>query len=114
MLNDLQTSALRVVQSKCRHTAIYPNKGFPEGKMYCALGLAGEAGEVCENIKKMIRNDDGKLNPKRRSELMMELGDVIWYVANMAVELDAGLDECVEMMLGKLEQRQLDGALKHE
>lgn len=114
MLNDLQMSALRVVQEKCQMTAVYPEQGKPAGRMYCALGLAGEAGEVCEEVKKMYRNYNGLLSPERRQKIMMELGDVMWYVANMAAEVDAGLDECVEMMLDKLAVRQAIGGLKHE
>lgn len=114
MLNDIQASSLRVVQDLCERTAVYPEQGYSVGKMYCALGLAGEAGEVCENVKKMFRNDNGKLSVKRRDDIMMELGDVIWYVSNMAREVDAGLDECVDMMLEKLADRALNNALRHE
>jgi NTP pyrophosphatase (non-canonical NTP hydrolase) len=114
MLNDMQMSSLRRVQDLCERTAIYPNRDSAGGIAYCALGLSGEAGEVAEEVKKMIRNDDARLSPERRDRIMMELGDVVWYISNMACEIDAGLDECVEMMLNKLDERRMTGGLKHE
>ncbi len=48
---------------------------------YIMLGLVGEAGEVCDVLKKSIRDDGGELTPARRDHLIEELGDVCWYLA---------------------------------
>ena len=81
------------------------------GLSYPALGLAGEAGEVAEQIKKSIRDDAGELTGQRRSALAKELGDVLWYLAQLATELDLDLDEVAAGNLDKLRSRQLRGVL---
>jgi len=91
-----------------RATALYPREA---GLFYPALGLAGEAGEVAEQVKKAIRDDAGKLTDERRGALAKELGDVLWYVAQLATELDLDLDEVAAGNLGKLRSRQLRGVL---
>ncbi len=86
-------------QIKARQTAIYP-----EGWIYPALGLCGETGEVAEKLKKYIR--DKKPIAQIREELIMELGDVLWYVANLAYEFDITLDEIAEKNIEKLFSRK--------
>lgn len=63
-------------------TAIYPDAGTDFD--YPGLGLAGESGEVCEKLKKAIRDDGGILTEARRDALIKEMGDVAWYMAAMA------------------------------
>jgi NTP pyrophosphatase (non-canonical NTP hydrolase) len=79
-------------------TAIYPKGKALE---YLALGLTSEAGEVAGKVKKWIR--DGYLD---HDELIAELGDVLWYVAQMASELDIYLSEVAEDNVEKLKSRQ--------
>ena len=55
-----------------------------EGDDYLALGLIGETGEVCEHLKKSLRDDGGLLTGGRREKLIHELGDVLWYTAMLA------------------------------
>lgn len=85
-------------QRRSRRTAVYPEAG--RNLTYPALGLCGEAGEVAEKVKKAIRDDAGALTDARREALAAEIGDVLWYVAQLATE--AGLD------LGALAQENLD------
>lgn len=66
-------------------TAIYPDQG--KNTVYPVLGLCGEAGEVCEQAKKMLRDDRGELTPERQGKFKKELGDVLWYVAAVATEI---------------------------
>ena len=54
---------------------------------YLTLGVTGEAGEVAEKIKKIIRNDEGVVSPEKREELKKEIGDVLWYLAMLSREL---------------------------
>ena len=75
-------------QQRSRATAVYPDAG--DNLTYPALGLCGEAGECAEKVKKAIRDDGGVLTDERRAALAAELGDVLWYVAQLATE--AGLD----------------------
>ena len=75
-------------QARSRRTATYPGAG--ENIVYPTLGLAGEAGEVAEKVKKMLRDDGGVMTGERLEALAGELGDVLWYVAQVATE--AGLD----------------------
>jgi NTP pyrophosphatase (non-canonical NTP hydrolase) len=79
--------------------------------MYCGLGLAGESGEVVEQIKKSWRNDM-HLTPERVGKIADELGDVLWYAAQLATELDLDLQTIAEANLEKLAKRQEEGKLK--
>lgn len=91
-------------QEESRKTAIYPNKG--ENFVYPALGLAGESGEVCEKIKKIIRDNNFQIDDSRRKEIEKELGDVLWYVSNLATELKIDLNDVAENNIEKLKSRQ--------
>jgi NTP pyrophosphatase (non-canonical NTP hydrolase) len=91
-------------QALARSTAVYPDAGA--NLLYPTLGLCGEAGEVAEKVKKMIRDDDGVLSDERRAALSKELGDVLWYVAQLATEAGLDLDEVAAANLDKLLSRQ--------
>ena len=91
-------------QDEARKTAIYPNKD--NNFIYPTLGLAGEAGEVAEKIKKVIRDGNGIVSEEKKEEITKELGDVLWYVANLAKELGITLEEVAEKNLLKLQSRQ--------
>jgi NTP pyrophosphatase (non-canonical NTP hydrolase) len=95
-------------QSLSRRTAEYPREAW---LAYPALGLAGEAGEVAEHAKKAIRDDDGAVSDERRTAMAKELGDVLWYVAQLASELGLDLDEIAQGNLDKLLSRQRRGVL---
>lgn len=73
--------------------------------VYSALGLAGETGEVVEKVKKIIRDNGGKVAPERRTELKKELGDVLWYLAQLSEDLGIELDEVAELNLEKIRSR---------
>lgn len=81
--------------------------------MYCALGLTGEAGEVAEQVKKSWRNDM-TITGTRRSNIKEELGDVLWYCAQLATELDLDLDDIADLNIKKLLVRKHNNELKHE
>jgi len=95
-------------QRLSRRTAEYPREAW---LAYPALGLAGEAGEVTEHAKKAIRDDGGNVTEERRAAMSKELGDVLWYVAQLASELDLKLDEIAGANLEKLFSRQRRGVL---
>jgi NTP pyrophosphatase (non-canonical NTP hydrolase) len=95
-------------QKLSRRTAEYPREAW---LTYPALGLAGEAGEVSEHAKKAIRDDGGQVTEERRSAMAKELGDVLWYVAQLASELELNLDEIAQANLDKLLSRQQRGVL---
>ena len=77
-------------QKQSRKTAIYPDKG--KNYIYPALGLGGESGEVLEKIKKLIRDKNGKVDKEFLVLLEKELGDMLWYLANLASEFKIKLD----------------------
>ena len=97
-------------QSLSRRTATYPHAG--EDMTYPALGLCGEAGEVAEKVKKTIRDDGGVLSDERREALSRELGDVLWYLAQLATEAGLELDSIAADNLDKLLSRQDRGVLR--
>ena len=96
-------------QELSRRTATYPGAG--DNIVYPTLGLAGEAGEVAEKVKKLLRDDDGVLSDERREALAGELGDVLWYVAQVATEAGLDLEEIAQGNLDKLLSRQQRGVL---
>ena len=91
-------------QKEAAKTAVYPNQGY--NLTYPTLGLFGEAGEVAELVKKLIRDDAGQLSPERRERLLDELGDVCWYIAAIATELRVSLSDVMQRNLDKLKSRQ--------
>jgi NTP pyrophosphatase (non-canonical NTP hydrolase) len=95
-------------QRLSRRTAEYPRTAW---LAYPALGLSGEAGEVAEHAKKAIRDDGGQVSDERRGALAKELGDVLWYVAQLASELGLDLEEIAQANLDKLLSRQQRGVL---
>jgi NTP pyrophosphatase (non-canonical NTP hydrolase) len=95
-------------QQQSRRTAEYPREAW---LAYPALGLAGEAGEVAEHAKKAIRDDGGTVTEERRAAMAKELGDVLWYVSQLASELGLELDAIAHGNLEKLLSRQRRGVL---
>lgn len=90
-------------------TAIYPNRG--SNVVYPTLGLAGESGEVAEKVKKFIRDDASHMSEERRQEIAKELGDVLWYVSQLAAELNFSLEEIAALNVKKLSSRKERGAV---
>ena len=99
--NDYQTQA--------KTTAKYPNAG--DNLYYPALGLGGEVGEMQNKIKKVMRDDGGELHEEVRQNLITELGDVLWYCAALAMELNVDLEEVAQRNLDKLSSRKTRGTL---
>ena len=95
-------------QKISRRTAKYPNLGKKkeDNFLYPVLGLLGEAGEVAEKVKKLFRDDNGNLTSERKELIKKELGDVLWYLAQIATDLDIELDDVVKTNLEKLASRQ--------
>ena len=91
-------------QEAARKTAIYPNKG--SNIEYPTLGLNGEAGEVAEKVKKMLRDDHGKLTEKRRQEVIKELGDCMWYISALCDEVCTTMNFVAKTNIEKLSNRQ--------
>lgn len=92
-------------QRKASSTAIYPKK---YKLYYPATGLAGETGELLNKIKKRMR-DRKKLD---RDDIMAELGDVLWYVSQVATDMGLSLDEVAKHNISKLRSRKRRGTLK--
>ncbi len=95
----------KTYQAGAMKTAVYPNSGKGNWT-YPALGLAGETGEICEKLKKAIRDDGGQVNAERKQALSKELGDVLWYVAALCTELGFDMDEVAANNLAKLAARK--------
>ncbi|HSL45809.1 MAG TPA: nucleoside triphosphate pyrophosphohydrolase family protein [Anaerolineales bacterium] len=97
-------------QTKSRKTAGYPDIGH--SVIYPTLGLVNEAGEVAGKIKKVFRDKGGEISTETREALKAELGDVLWYIAQVATELDLSLDEIAERNLAKLYDRLERGKIR--
>lgn len=98
-------------QKQSRKTAVYPNPG--NNYVYPTLGLTGEAGEVANKIKKILRKDS-EFTDEAKHEISKELGDVIWYLAQLCTELGLSFDqvaaENLEKLLKRLEENKLHGS----
>ena len=97
-------------QRESRKTAGYPPIGH--GVIYPTLGLTNEVGEVAGKIKKIFRAKDGAIGSAEREALKAELGDVLWYLAQVATELDLSLQDIADANLAKLFDRLERGKIK--
>lgn len=75
------------------------------GLLEKVMGVAGEAGEVADKFKKIIRDKDGKASEEDRQEIVKELGDVMWYLAGIARYMEVDFSEVAKRNLDKLEDR---------
>lgn len=82
--------------------------------MYMSMGLAGEAGEVVEKVKKIIRPAEVEISEERREDLKKELGDVLWYLSQLARELGLSLEEVASYNIKKLADRAERGLIHGE
>lgn len=103
-------------QRRAHETAVYPgadpaNTSAP-ALCYLGLKLAGESGEVAEKLGKLYRDHQGKFPPAFRAELAKELGDVLWYVSELAYVLGVSLEDVASGNVKKLADRQARNALK--
>ena len=98
-----ETVGLNEYQAKAVVTAIYPEAA---NITYPAMGLANEAGEVLGKVKKIIR--DGTFS---REDILDELGDVLWYAAALARDLNSELSEVAQRNLDKLVSRKERGVI---
>ena len=97
---------INTYQQEAAKTAIYSNK-----LIYPTLGLAGEAGEIANKVKKILRDNSGELEEDDRQNLISELGDVLWYVAALATDLKTELSEVANKNIEKLNSRKNRGVI---
>jgi NTP pyrophosphatase (non-canonical NTP hydrolase) len=90
-------------QEEAKQTALYPRR--LQNLEYPTLGLAGEAGEVANIVKKIQRDFGGEITDETRAKLKDELGDVLWYISACADELGLTLAEIAEFNVAKLAAR---------
>jgi NTP pyrophosphatase (non-canonical NTP hydrolase) len=116
--NIPQEYSLNKYQRDASQTAIYPGSGTHAGVNYAILGLIGEAGEIANKFKKYYRdNSTISLGPNNnrldtiKQYLRAELGDVLWYVAILAAELDTDLSEIAKENISKLADRHERNAI---
>lgn len=102
-LSDYQTQSRKTWQLvHVDHPIVYPT-----------LGLANEAGELAGKVKKIFRDKGGLIGDDDRAALKGELGDVLWYLAQICTELDLTLEEVaqanLEKLFSRLERGQIGG-----
>jgi NTP pyrophosphatase (non-canonical NTP hydrolase) len=95
-------------QEKSLITAIYPCE---KGLEYTTLGLVGEAGEIANKVKKIIRDNNSILSEEQAKSLGEELGDVLWYCAALAHELGVNLTDVASNNIKKLNSRKERGVI---
>jgi NTP pyrophosphatase (non-canonical NTP hydrolase) len=80
--------------------------------VYPTMGMVNEAGEVAGKVKKIFRDRGGEITEADREALKQELGDVLWYMAQICTELNLSLQEVAESNLTKLFSRLERGQIK--
>jgi NTP pyrophosphatase (non-canonical NTP hydrolase) len=113
MTESTQPLTFNRYQHKALVHATYPQagKGSVPGLSYTVLGLNGEAGEVAEKVKKLIRDADGQMTAEFRAETLKEIGDCLWYISAACRELGYSMEEAAEASLTKLDDRAARGVL---
>lgn len=100
-------------QTEVSNHATYPgaNTESIEAIQYCTLGLAGEAGEVANKVKKLLRDGD---SDEKREAIIAELGDVLWYLSQLASEFNVALNDVLIDNLEKIRGRRERGTIGGE
>jgi NTP pyrophosphatase (non-canonical NTP hydrolase) len=79
---------------------------------YFGLGLTGEAGEIAEKLKKVIRNHDNDMSKLDVDDFKKELGDVLWYLAMLSSQVGLSFEDVAQTNLAKLADRKARGVIK--
>ena len=101
-------SDLDMYQKVALTTAIYPRE---QAIIYPTLGLTGEAGEVANKVKKIIRDGSNKNDNSMVSEIKSEIGDCLWYIAVLADDIGCKLSDIANTNLIKLANRKEKGTI---
>ena len=101
-------SDLDMYQQVAKQTAIYPRE---QAIIYPTLGLTGEAGEVANKVKKIIRDDGNKINEGLVQEISAEIGDCLWYISVLADDIGIKLSDIANANLIKLANRKKKGTI---
>jgi NTP pyrophosphatase (non-canonical NTP hydrolase) len=99
-------SDFNAYQRSAATTAIYTDK-----VVYPALGLVGEAGEVANKVKKVLRDKEGVFDEGDRDDIAKELGDVLWYIAALATDMQLSLGYIASQNELKLSKRKANGTI---
>lgn len=99
---------LKEYQEKALETAVYNREHCI---IYPALGLNGEAGEVAEKVKKVLRDKHGYYSLESRLEILKEIGDVLWYCNALCRDIGFDLEEAMKMNIEKLQSRKDRGVI---
>lgn len=97
-------------QEISKQTAVY-HQG-DTALYYLGLGVAGEAGEVAEKLKKVLRNHNGEVSEEMRADIKKEIGDVLWYLSQLAAELNFSFSDVAKANIEKLQDRASRGVIK--
>ena len=81
-------------------------------RLYPILGLCGETGEVAEKLKKLYRDRDGKVDDQFEEALVKEMGDILWYVAELCTQFNLDMNAVAEMNIEKLFSRKERGKIQ--
>ena len=101
-------SDLDMYQQVAKQTAIYPRE---QAIIYPTLGLTGEAGEVANKVKKIIRDGTNKNNENLVQEISAEIGDCLWYIAVLADDIGVKLSDIANSNLIKLANRKKNNTI---
>lgn len=101
-LNEYQTLALRTANPKETKNEVF----------HLLLGLSGEAGEITEKAKKIVRDHDSDFSKFDKDDLKKEMGDVLWHLAVLANYFDIELEDIGATNIKKLASRLERGVLK--
>lgn len=92
-------------QKEALVTAVFNDDQFKD-LAHWVFGITGEAGEIAEKIKKIIRDKNGEMTSEDKEELVKEMGDVLWYLAVLSEHLGYPFEEVGKRNIAKLRSRQ--------
>ncbi|HEY4487760.1 MAG TPA: nucleoside triphosphate pyrophosphohydrolase family protein [Candidatus Paceibacterota bacterium] len=101
-------------QDLASQTADFTGRSDEYKLMYTCMGLAGETGETIEKVKKVMRNNNGVMTEEQRDAIKLEIGDVLWYLSQVARFSGIALDDAAQANVEKLADRRARGVIRSE
>ena len=107
---DFDEYQLKAAESDTYEKCDFNQPGFIEK----ILGLSGEAGEVTDKFKKILRDKNGVISAEDKEAMVKELGDVMWYIASISRYMDVPMSEVAKKNIAKLQDRLKRGTVHGE